>query len=342
MHLLPALPKAWPQGGVDGLRARGNVEVRQMVWRDGRLLQAELCNHGGTTRTIRLRTAVPVVVRQGRTAVATQALAAGVLTFEAEPGQWLDVLAVGADGAPVQKQHAAERVQLVDLTGSDFDRSVIDRHIAALLPLVEKHADAKFLRPPVVRAVDDASWAELVHALGPEARDPALAVAITSGLYVPQRDEVVLSPFLVSNLLAEDRKPGKGDTAFVLPLLVHELTHALQQQHWQLPARFVAAEDGQERRMLKALVEGHATWIEELVAVELGRPGHVAENRERHRRYGRMEYVRGRDYLVNLHADGGMAAVKAALVGPLPDAQTFTKVSMRKTKGAAGDAGRGR
>ena len=342
VHLLPALPKAWPQGVVDGLRARGNVEVRQLVWRDGRLLQAELCNHGGTTRTLRLRTAVPVVVRYGRTAVATQALAAGVITFEAEPGQWLDVLAVGADGAPVQKQHAAERVQLVDLTGPDFDRRVIDRHIAALLPLVEKHADAKFLRPPVVRAVDDASWAELVHALGPEARDPALAVAITSGLYVPQRDEVVLSPFLVSNLLIEDRKPGKGDTAFVLPLLVHELTHALQQQHWQLPARFVAADVGHERRMLKALVEGHATWIEELVAVELGNPGYVAANRERHRRHGRMEYVRGRDYLVNLHADGGMAAVKAALVGPLPDAQTFTKVSMRKAKGAAGDAGRGR
>ncbi|MCU0867793.1 MAG: glycoside hydrolase N-terminal domain-containing protein [Planctomycetes bacterium] len=336
VHLLPALPKAWPQGVVDGLRARGNLEVRNLVWRDGKLLQAELCNRGPSARQVRLRTAAPVVVRRGRTAVVTQAMAAGVITFEAEPGHWLDVLAVGADGGPVQKQHAAERVQLVDLLGPDLDRSVIDRHVAALLPLVEKHADAKFLRPPVVRAVDEASWARLVHTIDPEARDPALAVAITAGLYVPQRDEVVLSPFFVSNLLFEDRRPGKGDTALLLPLLVHELTHALQQQHWQLPARFVAAEDGHERRMLKALVEGHATWVEELVAVELGKPGHVAENRERHRRYGRMEYVRGRDYLVNLHADGGMAAVKAALVGPLPDAQTFTKVSMRRVQRQGG------
>jgi alpha-L-fucosidase 2 len=39
--LLPALPSAWPEGSVKGLRARGNVEL-DIAWRGGRATQAEL------------------------------------------------------------------------------------------------------------------------------------------------------------------------------------------------------------------------------------------------------------------------------------------------------------
>ncbi|GAA1684050.1 glycoside hydrolase family 95 protein [Glycomyces endophyticus] len=42
IELLPALPSAWPEGEVRGLRARGGVTVERLAWRDGAVTALEL------------------------------------------------------------------------------------------------------------------------------------------------------------------------------------------------------------------------------------------------------------------------------------------------------------
>ncbi len=83
IHLLPALPAAWPNGHVRGLRARGSIEV-DISWRRGQLQTATLRPH--LAAPLRLRTAAPVAVSRVGKPVKVQRPEDNVVTWSATPG----------------------------------------------------------------------------------------------------------------------------------------------------------------------------------------------------------------------------------------------------------------
>ena len=71
LHLLPALPTAWPDGSVRGLRARGGIVV-DIVWAEGRLTRATLRSAASAGTTPAGAPMSPVRVRCGSRRVVVQ------------------------------------------------------------------------------------------------------------------------------------------------------------------------------------------------------------------------------------------------------------------------------
>jgi alpha-L-fucosidase 2 len=65
IHLLPALPNAWPEGYVKGLRARGAFEI-DMHWQDGRLVKATIHSLQGRTCKIRSKSNIQRIFSAGK------------------------------------------------------------------------------------------------------------------------------------------------------------------------------------------------------------------------------------------------------------------------------------
>ena len=68
LHVLPALPTAWTDGEVKGLRARGGFEITDMQWKDGKVVSLKVKSTLGGN--LRLRTANALKTANG-TALAT-------------------------------------------------------------------------------------------------------------------------------------------------------------------------------------------------------------------------------------------------------------------------------
>lgn len=64
VDLLPALPDAWPDGEVNGLRARGGFTVETLKWHEGRTTAVDILSNAGGE--LRLRSATPLKRADGK------------------------------------------------------------------------------------------------------------------------------------------------------------------------------------------------------------------------------------------------------------------------------------
>ncbi|QLG41548.1 glycoside hydrolase family 95 protein [Paenibacillus sp. FSL W7-1088] len=84
MELLPALPDAWQQGNVSGLRARGGFEV-SIRWDNGQLVEAYITSHLG--RDCVLRGEGPVVVTLDGSVLETEETHSNIISFPTSAGR---------------------------------------------------------------------------------------------------------------------------------------------------------------------------------------------------------------------------------------------------------------
>ena len=91
LHLLPALPTAWPAGSVSGLCARGGFEVG-IAWENGKLARASIRSKLG--RECQLRTPSRVQVTLGGRTVEVSMPEPGVVRFSTQLGSKYNVEAI--------------------------------------------------------------------------------------------------------------------------------------------------------------------------------------------------------------------------------------------------------
>lgn len=83
IRILPAIPKSWSEGHVEGIRARGGFEL-EMKWENASVTSARIRSHAGST--CRLWIDNPVHVKAGEREVAVRRAEDHIIEFDTVPG----------------------------------------------------------------------------------------------------------------------------------------------------------------------------------------------------------------------------------------------------------------
>lgn len=206
--------------------------------------------------------------------------------------------------------------------------------VAAAVPVLSGFAETarglRFRTRPKVQAVDGATFAKVVAepittADGPAGDRAATTRALALG-HLGTRADALPEAFYSYRRQAVFLRQGRPFDAFARVVLVHELTHALQDQSFGLLALArAAAGDADRARALTAVIEGDATRVE-LAYLATQPAADQAAVRARYdydpkpRSYAELErtfpYTVGRDFATTLAGQGGNAAVDAAFKRP--------------------------
>ncbi|HMJ76515.1 MAG TPA: hypothetical protein VK507_11115, partial [Iamia sp.] len=214
-----------------------------------------------------------------------------------------------------------------------------------LIAFVEETRQLQFVTDPVVQAVpDDEFEALLAEGQADEAeetRDDAVA-SIALGLLPTGFDVVAATEELGAVSVFGFYDPDtaelyvKGDqvTPFVQAVIAHELTHALDDQHFDLSRLDELAEQPDEAAFAYlSLVEGTASYVGDAYKAQLAPEDDAAYQAEEYAIGldqlpsaiglppflligGQVPYASGQLFVEGLVADGGMAAVDAAYDDP--------------------------
>ncbi len=93
LHLLPALPSAWPAGSVRGLRARGGLAIEALRWSDGRFESARIRNPTRAACRARVRIAAGFEAQLDGRALVLSAVGDGRFEFELPSGALAEIAA---------------------------------------------------------------------------------------------------------------------------------------------------------------------------------------------------------------------------------------------------------